>query len=97
MLASLIHIIAQTHVILPTPHVDANNNLITTITDILYTIVGAISFLFIVYGGFKYVVSHGDPQATAKAKDTIIYAAIGLLIVLSATIITNFVITGIKP
>jgi hypothetical protein len=50
-----------------------------------------VAFLFVILGGFKYVVSGGDPQSTAKAKNTIIYAAVGLIITLVASLIVNFV------
>jgi hypothetical protein len=40
-------------------------------------IFGAAAVVVIAYGGFKYVISRGDPEATAKAKNTILYAMIG--------------------
>jgi len=65
---------------------------ITNILNIVYAIVGSLALLFVVIGGFKYVISRGDPQATAQAKSTILYAVIGLAVVLSAAVITNFVV-----
>jgi type IV secretion system pilin len=67
-------------------------SLITTILNFAYTLIGSIALLIIVIAGFQYVISRGDPQATAKARSTIIYAVVGLVIVLSAAVITNFVI-----
>jgi hypothetical protein len=54
-------------------------------------VVGAVALLFIVIGGFKFVVSTGDPSSAAKARNTVIYAAVGLIITLSASLIVNFV------
>lgn len=69
-----------------------DNSLVKTVLNILFSILGAISLLFVTYGGFKYVISRGEPQSVAKAKDTILYAVIGLVIALLATVIVNFVI-----
>jgi hypothetical protein len=43
-------------------------------------------------GGLKYITSQGDPNATATAKNTILYAAIGLVVVALAQVIVRFVI-----
>ncbi len=75
----------------PFPTVSANGNFVTTLLNIVFGIFGAVALLFIVLGGFRYVISSGDPKNTAKAKNTIIYALIGLVITLSATAIVNFV------
>jgi hypothetical protein len=83
--------IAQTNLANPFPMVNADGSVVTTILDIVFGIFGAVAVLFIVIGGFRYVISSGDPKNTAKAKNTIIYALIGLLITLSATAIVNFV------
>jgi hypothetical protein len=78
-------------VVNPFPTVNANGASITTILDIIYAVVGALALLFITIAGFKYITSYGDPQETGKAKNTIIYAAVGLAVALSAAAITNFV------
>jgi hypothetical protein len=57
----------------------------------VFGIFGAVAFLFIVIGGFRYVISSGDPKNTAKAKNTIIYALVGLVITISADAIVNFI------
>lgn len=72
----------------------------TTATDarlksILYFVFGliaAISFLMIVVGGFRYVISIGDPQKITTARKTITYSLVGLVISLSAIGIVSFVI-----
>jgi hypothetical protein len=89
MFKSLITIIAQ--VANPFPKVTANGSFITNLLNIIFGIFGAVTLLFIVIGGFRYVISSGDPKNTAKAKNTIIYALIGLVVTLSAVVIVNFV------
>jgi cytochrome bd-type quinol oxidase subunit 2 len=56
---------------------------------------GIVAVIMIVYGGIQYVTSNGNPQRTAKAKNTILYAAVGLLIVIFASAIVSTVINGI--
>ena len=55
------------------------------------SIVGVVSAIFVVYGGISYMTSAGDPGKLKKAKDTILYACIGLIIVALAWIISGFV------
>lgn len=75
----------------PFPKVAGNSGTLDNILNLVFTITGAVAFLFIIIGGFKYIVSSGDPQSTAKAKNTIIYAAVGLMVTLAASLIVNFV------
>lgn len=58
--------------------------------------VGIVSAIFVVYGGISYTISAGDPGKLKKAKDTILYALIGLIIVALAEIITAFVSSNIN-
>lgn len=53
---------------------------------------GAIAMLIIAIAGFKYVVSMGNPEQAAKAKNAIIYALIGLLVCLVSFGIVNLVL-----
>lgn len=55
-------------------------------------IVGAIAIIMIIYGGFRYITSGGDSNRVGSAKNTLIYAIIGLIIVALAQIIVHFVI-----
>jgi hypothetical protein len=59
---------------------------------IVFGIIGGVSFIIVAYGGFTYATSQGDPEKLAKAKNTIIYALIGLVVSLMAYTITEFVI-----
>lgn len=73
----------------------AGNNDIENILAIITTILGAIAVLFIVIGGLRYIVSQGDPQAVSKAKGTIVYALIGLVVAISARAIVAFTLGGL--
>lgn len=65
--------------------------IITTIVDILSIIVGAVAVIMIIIGGFRYVISGGDSSGVSGAKNTIMYAIIGLIVVLFAQVIVAFV------
>lgn len=54
-------------------------------------IVGGLAVVMVIYGGFKYITSGGDAQAVASAKNTIIYAVIGIAVAVLAYAITKFV------
>jgi hypothetical protein len=64
-------------------------------TNIVAYIAGIAGVLFIVFAGIKYTTSQGDPQEVSKAKQSIIYALIGLLVVGLARQIINFVLTKV--
>lgn len=65
---------------------------IETILQIVFVTMGAVSVLIIAIAGLQYVMSGGDPQKTGRAKDTILYAVIGLVVAISAFAIVTFVI-----
>jgi uncharacterized membrane protein len=60
-------------------------------TNIALAIVSALSVIFLVYGAIQYVTSRGDTQAAEKAKSTITYAIIGIVIAILAFAIVNIV------
>jgi hypothetical protein len=66
---------------------------IKTIVNILSTIVGIAAIVMIIVGGLRYVTSGGDSGSISGAKNTIIYAIIGLIVVALAQFIVRFVIT----
>ncbi len=69
------------------------NDIIAKIINILSVIVGIIAVIMIVYGGLRYVTSGGDSTKVGSAKNTILYALIGLVIVAIAQVIVQFVLT----
>jgi len=68
------------------------NDIATKIINIFSWIVGVASVIMIIYGGFRYITSGGDSNGVSSAKNTIIYAIIGLVIVALAQAIVAFVI-----
>ncbi len=66
--------------------------LIKTIVNVLLFILGAISVIMIIIGGIKYTTSNGDSTGVTSAKNTIMYAVIGLVVALMATAIVNYII-----
>ena len=69
------------------------SNIIKSVINILSVLVGAVSVIMLIIGGFRYIISNGDSNSTKAAKDTIMYALIGLIIVLFAQVIIRFVWT----
>lgn len=78
----------------------ANNedNLMATLTVIVNVIVGVVGFVavvMIVIGGISFATSQGDTGRVAKARNTILYGVVGLVVALLAYAIVNFVISSI--
>lgn len=67
-----------------------------TITDVLLFIIGAISVIMLIIGGIRYVVSGGDSAAVTSAKNTILYAVVGIVVAILAYALVNFVIGNFK-
>lgn len=67
------------------------SNVVADILSVAFLAAGSLSILFIVIGGFRYVISAGDPNGAKQAKDTILYAVVGLLLSTLAWAIVNFV------
>jgi ABC-type Fe3+ transport system permease subunit len=68
-----------------------DNSTIQKILTLVFVAIGAVAVMMVVIGGIKYSASQGDPQAVSKAKGTILYAIIGLVICIMATVIVGFV------
>ncbi len=63
-----------------------------TITNVLLFLIGAISVIMLIIGGIRYVVSGGDSSAVTGAKNTILYAIVGIVVAILAYALVNFVI-----
>lgn len=72
------------------------NNTIKAVVDILSTAVGLAAVIMIIIGGFRYVTSGGKQESVASAKNTILYAIVGLIVVALAQIIVHFVLKNVK-
>ncbi len=68
------------------------NGRIGTIVNILSSLVGVLAVIMIIIGGFRYITSAGDSNKVGGAKNTIIYALIGLAIVALAQVLVRFVL-----
>lgn len=76
----------------PLPHVEAGPTQVEKVLTIVFTIIGALSVLFFVAGGMRYITAQGDPQQISQAKGTLIYSLVGLLVSISAVAIVTFVL-----
>jgi hypothetical protein len=74
-----------------------NGGIITTITNVLLFIVGALSVIMLIFGGLRYVISGGNSTAVTAAKNTILYAIVGLVIAFLAYAAVNFIMTSLVP
>lgn len=59
---------------------------------IVYWIVGIVAVVTIIIAGYMFVTSSGDPSKATKAKNMILYSAIGIVVVMLAFVITQFVL-----
>ena len=75
----------------------ANSSNLTSVfqlvTNILLFLIGAISVIMIVVGGLKYTTSNGNAEMIKSAKNTIMYAIVGVIVAILAYAIVNFVIS----
>ena len=69
-----------------------SNGALTKVSDVLAFVAGMIAVIFIIIGGIKYITSAGDSANITSAKNTIIYASIGLVVVVLARAIISFVV-----
>lgn len=67
----------------------------TKITNTVLFAVGIISVIMLIVGGLRYIISGGDSKKVTDAKNTIMYAIIGLIIAILSYAIVNFVISAV--
>lgn len=70
------------------------SGLVKKIINIFSIIIGVIAVIMIIIGGLKYITSGGDSGNVSSAKNTIIYALVGLVIVALAQFIVRFVLSN---
>lgn len=68
------------------------NSAIVTVINLMFVVVGVVAVIMVIIGGLKYVMSSGDSNSISSAKNTVLYAIIGLIIVGLAQIIVKFVL-----
>ena len=86
---SLLHMIAT--ITLQNPLPKTNANLFENIMYIVMGTLGGISLIIMVWAGMKYTLSSENPQKTSEARNQILYAAIGIVVAISASAIVGFV------
>lgn len=64
------------------------------VTNVLLFVIGAVSVIMLIIGGIRYTISQGDQAAVTSAKNTILYAIIGLVVAILAYAAVNFVISN---
>ena len=69
-----------------------NSGVFAEISSVLLFIVGAVAVIMIVIGGLRYVISGGDASQVQAAKNTILYALVGIIVAILAYAAVNFVI-----
>lgn len=69
-----------------------SNSVFTAITNTLLFIIGALSVVMIIIGGLRYVISGGNSASITGAKNTILYALVGLIVAFLAYAIINFIL-----
>lgn len=67
------------------------NNIVNTIVSILSYVVGVVAIIVVLLAGFKYITAAGDSGKITSAKNTLVYAIIGLVIAALAQVIVNTV------
>lgn len=73
---------------------DQADSILKTVINVLLYIIGIVAVIMIVIGGIRYTTSNGDSSSIKSAKDTILYAVVGLVVAIMAFAIVNFVVTS---
>jgi hypothetical protein len=68
------------------------NKVIRLALHLLSIVAGAIAVIMIIVSGFKYITAQGDPNQISSAKSALIYAIVGLVVVVFAQMIVEFVL-----
>jgi hypothetical protein len=79
----------------PVQGAEAETEQLQAIVNTVLAVTGAIAVLIIVLAGFRYIASQGDPGAVSTAKNAIIYSLVGLVVIIAAFAIVNFVVLGV--
>ncbi|MSU76117.1 hypothetical protein EXS54_01440 [Patescibacteria group bacterium] len=75
-------------------------NVLAQVINTLLLWGGAVALVFIIIGGFRFIISMGNPEGVEKARHTVMYAILGLIIIFVAYIIVAYILDdflGVKP
>ena len=67
--------------------------IVTNVINVALWVVGVLAVIMLIWGGIKYATSAGDANKVTSAKNTVMYAVIGLVVAIFAYAIVNFVVT----
>lgn len=73
------------------PSVAADSNALQDGLGMVYFIAGIVCVIMIIIGGIRYVTSQGDSGGVQSAKNTVLYAVIGLVVILLAAAVTQLI------
>lgn len=71
------------------------NNIVRTVINIISAVVGIVAVVMIIVGGLRYITSGGNDTSVTSAKNTILYAIIGLIIVALAQVLVRFTLNKV--
>jgi hypothetical protein len=77
------------------PEITADGNTLTLVLSIFFGVIGVVSILMIIIGGFKYITSAGDSGRVNSAKNTILWALVGLVVAALADTILTYVLVKV--
>lgn len=72
------------------------DNLVNTIIEKLFPFAGLLTFFFIVYGGYMWMMSGGDPAKVKQAQGTLTWAIIGLIFVILVNLILRAILKTVE-
>ena len=64
--------------------------------NLVYLVAGMVAVIVIILAGFSYVTSRGNAEKTKQARNSIMGALIGIVIIMSAFVVTQFIIRGVS-
>lgn len=74
--------------------ITAPGGLVTTIVNIITYVAGVIVIFMIIFAGFRYITSTGDANKVNSAKNTLLYAIVGIIIIVMAQVIVHYIINA---
>lgn len=80
----------------PVQSVSADQAHLKGIINAVLSIMGAITALILVITGFRYIFSQGNPNEVATLRNAIVYSVIGLVVIMAAFALVNFVVSGTR-
>lgn len=71
------------------------NSIVSTVINIFTVLIGIVAVIMIIVAGFKYITSAGDAAKLTSAKNTLVYALVGLVVVALSQFIVKFVLNKV--